>query len=239
MRPLIGVTPDEGWTLEGPGRPPLPRYELKQAYARAVAEAGGLPLVLPYADDEAAIEQYVRTIDALVVTGGAFDIGPEEYGEQARTGMGPVKPGRTRFERRILELALERGLPVLGVCGGMQLLNVVRGGSLYQDIRREWPGALDHEQPFDPREPAHTVLSEPGSLLERLCGPRLEVNTTHHQSVARVGRGLVVSGRSEDDVVEAIEGTGDAFVLGVQWHPELLAGPEQLALYRALVEAAR
>src|SRR4051794_27801390 len=124
MRPLIGGTPDEGLSPERPGRPASPRYELKRAYADAVFDAGGLPLVLPYTADEDAIARYLQQIRGLVVTGGAFDIGPEEYGETVRTGLGPVKPARTRFERRILEMALEQGVPVLGVCGGMQLLNV-------------------------------------------------------------------------------------------------------------------
>lgn len=239
MRPLIGITPDEGASEPRPGRPALSRYELKRAYADAVLGAGGVPLVLPYAEEEAALVRYLETVGALVVTGGAFDIGPQEYGETARASLGTVKPLRTRFERRLLELALARGTPVLGVCGGMQLLNVVRGGTLYQHLPDEVPGALPHEQAHDPREPAHEVRVEPGSLLARICGEGpVPANSTHHQAVRRLGVGLRVSGRTPDGVIEAVEGTDGAFVLGVQWHPELLDDGANRALYGALVEAA-
>ncbi len=238
MRPVIGISCDEGTSDARPGRPASARYELKRAYADAVLAAGGLPLLLAYVDDEATAE-LAGKLDALVVTGGAFDIAPEEYGEAASGQLGPLKPARTRFERRLLEQALALGLPVLGVCGGMQLLNVVQGGTLVQDLATEVPQALAHEQPHDPREPAHEVSVEEGSLLHRICGTRaLPANSTHHQAVAKVGRALAVSGRTKDGVVEAIELPGARFVLGVQWHPELLLDEANWRLYRALVEAA-
>lgn len=239
MRPLIGITPDEGLTDPRPGRPALPRYELKRAYADAVLRAGGLPLVLPYVDDLGAIARLLNKIDGLVVTGGAFDIGPEEYGESAGANLGVLKPARTKFERRLLELALARDVPVLGVCGGMQLLNVVRGGTLIQDLGTELAGALPHEQKHDSREPAHEVAVAPGSALAAITGAgTLHVNTTHHQAVARLGHGLRTTGVAPDGVIEAIELDGARFCLGVQWHPELLESPEQDALYTALVAAA-
>lgn len=237
MRPKIGISPDEGFTTASPGRPALPRFELKQAYAQAVLDAGGLPLVLPYGED-GAVAEYLDAIDGLVVTGGAFDIDPEEYGARASARLGPLKPARTRFERALLEGALERGLPVLGVCGGMQLLSVVRGGSLVQDIATELPGALPHEQPDDPRSPSDEVEFEPGSRLAAICGAdRIAVNSTHHQAVRDPGAGMRVTARSPDGVVEAIEGT-NGFVIGVQWHPELIDAQEHRAIYRALILAA-
>lgn len=233
-RPVVGLTPDLGESAPRPGRPALPRYELKTAYADAVLRAGGLPLVLPFADGEAAAELLARC-DALVVTGGAFDIPPEAYGAAPHAKLGPVKPARTGFEQRLLRLALARDLPVLGVCGGMQLLAVELGGTLVQDIPSELPGALAHEQAGDPRGPAHAVRVVPGSLLARAAGAlELQVNSTHHQAVRTAGKGRV-SGVAPDGVVEGIEGEG-RFVLGVQWHPELM-GEE--GVYRALVEAAR
>ena len=153
MRPVIGITPDVGHTSGRPGRPSLPRYELKQAYADAVLAAGGLPIVLPYADDESAAMEAIELCDGVVITGGAFDIPPELYGASAGERMGPLKRGRTAWEQRVLRAALQEDLPVLGVCGGMQLLAVELGGRLYQDIRDEVPGARDHEQKGDPREP--------------------------------------------------------------------------------------
>jgi len=151
MRPVIGIAPDVGETSARPGRPPMPRYELKIAYADAVLAAGGLPIVLPYSEDETAPREAVGLCDGLVITGGAFDIPPELYGAKAGDRLGPMKRGRTAYEQRVLRAALEAGLPVLGICGGMQLLAVELGGSLYQDIGDEIDGAFDHEQRLDPR----------------------------------------------------------------------------------------
>lgn len=238
MRPAIGITPDIGESTARPGRPAAPRYELKLAYADAVLAAGGLPLVLPYSDDPAAALEAVEICDGVLITGGAFDIPPEAYGAKAGERLGPLKPGRTSWEQRILRAALADDVPVLGVCGGMQLLAVELGGSLYQDIKSEVPGALEHEQPGDPRQPAHPVTVVPGSALAAIVGvATLEVNSTHHQAVKEPGRCRVCA-RAPDGVVEAIELPGKS-VLGVEWHPELLEGREHLALYRALVERAR
>jgi putative glutamine amidotransferase len=237
-RPVVGLTPDVGETAPRPARPSLPLYELKQAYADAVLAAGGLPVVLPYADDESAAFEAVELCDALVVTGGAFDIPPDAYGAQAHRLLGTLKPERTQYEQRALRAALLAKKPVLGVCGGMQLLAVELGGTLYQDIRDELPEALDHEQKVDPRTPGHPARVEPGTRLATIVGrERIDVNSTHHQAVRETGRARVCA-VAPDGVIEAIE-LADSFVIGVQWHPELLPGPEHLALYRALVQAAR
>ena len=238
MRPLIAITPDLSQSTGRPGRPPSPRYELKVAYADAVLAAGGLPVVLPYAEDEAAPAEAVARCDGLVITGGAFDIPPELYGAKPGGRLGPIKPGRTAYEPRVLRAALEADKPVLGVCGGMQLLAVELGGTLFQHIADEVPGALDHEQKHDPRQPGHAVRILPGTMLEAIVGgAELEVNSTHHQAVREPGRARICA-VSPDRVIEAIELPGK-FALGVQWHPELLEGPGHLALYRALVEKAR
>ncbi len=238
-RPNIGVTPDLGQTSSSP---PLPQYELKAAYADAVVRAGGLPLVLPHAEDRAVIDAYLDRISGLLVTGGAFDIPPEAYGETPREGLGPLKEGRTRFETTLLQAALSRNMPVLGICGGMQLLNVVLGGTLVQDIRRELPNARDHEQKHDRTQPAHPVEVKEGTLLGEYVGKgQLMVNSTHHQAVKRVGEKALISAVSPDGVVEAIEAQSYAFAIGVQWHPELLieSVPSHLGLYRAFVAKAR
>ncbi|MFM2153374.1 MAG: hypothetical protein RL199_1809 [Pseudomonadota bacterium] len=239
-RPLVGVTPDDGFSVARPGRPAAARYELKKAYTEAVLRGGGVPLVLPYADEAAVVEAYLDTIDGLLVTGGAFDVDPSLYGAERRDGLGEVKPGRGTFEHRLLSGALARGLPVLGICGGMQLLNVVAGGTLFQDLGRDRPGSLEHEQPHDPALPAHDVRVEASSMLARVCGAlRLPANTTHHQAVDRVGAGLVASGWTEDGVIEAIESVDAAWRVGVQWHPELLDDGHADRLYAAFVEACR
>jgi putative glutamine amidotransferase len=238
MRPVIGITPDVGQTSARPGRPALPQYELKQAYADAVLAAGGLPIVLPYDEAEDARREALDLCQGLVITGGAFDIPADLYGAQAGRRMGPLKRGRTAWEQRLLREALAKDMPVLGVCGGMQLLAVELGGTLLQDIREEAPAALDHEQRGDPSQPDHAVAVLPGTDLAAIVGEqRLEVNSTHHQAVKEPGRARV-SALAPDGIVEAIELPGK-FAVGVQWHPELLAGPAHLALYRALVDRAR
>jgi len=237
-RPIVGVTPDVSETEARPARPSAPRYELKQAYADAVFAAGGLPVVLAYDTDLDRAAESLALCDALVVTGGAFDIPPDAYGARGHRKLGPLKPARTHFEQVVLRAALSDRKPVLGVCGGMQLLAVEVGGTLWQDIREEMPGASDHEQKVDPRLPGHAARVIQGTRLARIVGCDLvQVNSTHHQAVRDPGA-AIVSAVAPDGIIEAIE-LPDRFALGVQWHPELMPGKEHLALYEALVEAAR
>ena len=230
-RPRIGLTLD----ADEAGR----RYELKTSYVEAVLAAGGLPILLPHAKEAAAA--YLALLDGLVVTGGAFDVPPELYGELRRDGCGRTKPERTAFEKDVLEAAIAARMPVLGVCGGMQLMNVVRGGTLHQDLLAD-VGLGGHEQPPPKDVPSHEVLVTEGTHLAALVGAgRLRVNSTHHQAVKEPGQGVLVSARAPDGVVEAIELPDLPFALGVQWHPEavLRHDPRQAGLYRGLVQAAR
>jgi putative glutamine amidotransferase len=236
-RPLVGITPDGTVRPDG-----VLQLELKAPYADAVSRAGGLPAILPWTDDRALLEGYLDRLSALVVTGGAFDVPPEAYGQAAREGLGELKPGRTAFETALIQEALKRNMPLLGICGGMQLLNVVLGGTLHQDILREVPRARDHEQKHDKTQPAHPVEVKDGTHLSECMGKgQLMVNSTHHQAVNQPGKDVVVSAVSTDGVVEAIESTTHPFAVGVQWHPELLvqAMPMHLGLYKALVAKAR
>jgi putative glutamine amidotransferase len=231
MTPRIGLTLDHDAGRRS--------YELGTAYVDAVLLAGGLPVLLPH--DRGAAGAYLALLDGLVVTGGAFDVPPESYGELPRPGCGPTKPARTAFEREMLEAALAQRMPVLGVCGGMQLLNVVRGGTLHQDLPAEL-GVRGHEQPPPKDVPSHDVEVAPGTVLAALVGAgRLRVNSTHHQAVRAPGGGVLVSARAPDGVIEAIEVPDQPFALGVQWHPEAVAAhePRHAAIYRGLVAAAR
>jgi putative glutamine amidotransferase len=214
-------------------------YRLGRAYVEAVLGAGGLPIPLPYGD-AAVAGAYLSLCDAVVITGGDFDVPPERYGEERRAGCGRSNEPRTAFEWALCEAALAARLPLLGVCGGMQLLNVVRGGSLHQDLATEL-GRLGHERGEAPLPSVHPVNVVAGTLLARTAGAGpLTVNSTHHQAVRGVGGGVLVSARAPDEVVEAIELPDLPFALGVQWHPERLVGdPANAAIWRALVEAAR
>lgn len=240
-RPSIAITPDA--SLATP-ESPFVKYEVKAAYADAVLRAGGLPFVLPYTDDRSLLQQYLDRVSGLVITGGAFDIPPEAYGEQGKPGLGVLKQVRTNFELAVLKLALQRKLPVLGICGGMQLLNVAFGGTLIQDLATELPEAKPHEQKHDRTQPQHPIeVKDQTALAEALGGKgQMMVNSTHHQAVKGVGAGLIASAVAPDGVVEAIECIAkDQFALGVQWHPELMLDsvPPNLGIYKLFVHRAR
>ncbi len=232
--PLILVTTDrrapEGH-LPGPRtRPRRPEVYLAEAYVAAVRAAGGTPLLLPPGTTE--VEAVLAGVDGVVITGGAFDIHPSHYGQHVEARLDRVEPTRTETELALARACLARDLPVLGICGGLQVLAVAAGGSLVQDIATQIPDALEHEQPTDPAEGWHQVELA-GGWLQTVLGERPVVNSTHHQAVDDPGH-LRIVGRAPDGVVEACEAPDHDFCVGVQWHPEL----HDPAPYRLLVEAA-
>lgn len=235
-KPRIGITCDFETVTDRRGAP-SPRYLLQEAYVVAIDGAGGEPWLLPHLPAE-RVPSVLEVVDGLLLSGGDFDVPPEFYGEEPRQVLG-VREARSTFERALVLAARDRDLPLLGVCGGMQIVNVSLGGSLYQDLS-EKPGCLEHRQPHDKRQPHHEVRLVPGTLMSRLAGGDvIEVNSTHHQLAKRLGDGLVASGLAPDGVVEAIELPGARFFLGVQWHPEALQHlPPHAAIYRELVQAS-
>ena len=171
--PVIGITVD---SEEPGGYSKFPWYALRENYSTAVTRAGGLPILLPH--EPVHVEHFLARIDALIVTGGAFDVDPALFGAADRHPSVSLKPGRTEFELAMTRGALERDMPVLGICGGQQLLNVVLGGTLIQHIPDEIEGALAHEQPNPRDEPGHAVAVVPNTLLHRICGATaLSVNS--------------------------------------------------------------
>ncbi len=234
-RPVIGLTLDS----EGPGGySKLPWYALRENYCGAVVRAGGLPILLPHEPEQA--ESYLAEIDGLVVTGGAFDVDPALFGAASRHPTVTTKDRRTAFEVKVTRGAVERDLPVLGICGGQQLLNVVLGGTLVQHIPEEVEGALAHEQANPRTEPGHVVTVRPGTLLHRICAAEtLSVNSAHHQAAKDVGEGVVVNAVAEDGVIEGIEDPRRRFCLGVQWHPEYSISAGDARIFAAFVGACR
>ncbi len=208
-------------------RPGRAQVYLNESVVERVRAAGGIPVLLPPGDPDAA-EALLDRVSALVITGGAFDIHPRHYGQAAVARVDRIEEGRTALELALARAAVERGLPLLGICGGMQALAVALGGTLVQDIGTQVPGALEHEQPTDPAAPWHPVHAE--AAWAALFGE--VVNSTHHQAVADPGP-LAVVGRAPDGVVEAVALPGHPFCVGVQWHPELLDG----RLFAALVSS--
>jgi putative glutamine amidotransferase len=239
--PLIGITPD---TIETTSRSaaPEPAIVLTGRYARAVERAGAVPLVLPIASSRAAVRRAIDHLDGIIVSGGDFDIHPKFYGEKPIRALGCVKEERTEFELGLISLALARDMPLLGICGGAQAINVALGGSLYQDIAADFCGAVEHQRGALKDRGGHKVEIPSGTKLRRIVGrSTIEVNTTHHQAVKQTGKGLIVDATAEDGVIEGIESEEHSFVLGVQWHPEFLVHRDraQRQIFAAFVAACR
>ena len=234
MRPLIGITLDS----EPPGGySAFPWYALRANYAGALAGAGALPVALPH--DPALAGDWLDRIAGLVVTGGAFDVDPALYGAPDRHATVSLKDSRTRAELALVQGALARSLPVLGICGGQQLLAVALGGTLVQHIPDSVPHALEHEQPNPRNQPGHAVAVTPGTRLAAIVGAdTMRVNSAHHQAVAHPGPRAVVNARAPDGVVEGIEDPAHPFAIGVQWHPEFLIDPGDRRIFDAFVAAA-
>ncbi len=223
MPPRIGIT-----TSLNDGE-----QRLDRRYVLAVERAGGLPLIVPMLETDAAAEAFAALLDGLVVTGGpAVTDGligalPDDIAETAAA--------RLESDMRLLSSFLHAQRPVLGICYGMQLGNALAGGTLWADVQAQHPAAAVHSQKRGGTE--HDVQPEPGTHLARLLGAeRFSVNTRHIQAVAEAGRGLRVAARAPDGVVEAVE-SEDGLFLGVQWHPERM-GSAMEPLFRALVEKA-
>lgn len=230
-RPRIGITVD---THDSPGQ-----YESPMAYATAVEKAGGLPLLLPYRSDLTLIPQYVEALNGILFSGGN-DLDPSLYGETYHPRAEPIDPLRQRFEMALLQEVERRRLPALGICLGSQLMNVYRGGSLYQFLPElDLKPSIEHRKVADVA-PRHEVELRPESLVAEALGKSaVNANSSHKQAVRKVGKGLRIIGMSPDGVVEGIEDPSFPLFLGVQWHPERLADEEDhLKLFRLLVDKA-
>jgi putative glutamine amidotransferase len=242
MKPVIGVTPDfnAGDRADMGGREPT--YFLRARYVRAIEELGGIPLILPLVADPAARRRLLDGVDGLLLTGSGPDLSPRLYGERQRYTFPLVSERRADFELDIVRQARTRDLPLLGICGGMQAVNVACGGSLFQDIPSQVRKALDHRQQTKAVYTAHRVTVAPKSLLKKIVGQTtLMVNSSHHQSVKTVAPSLIASAVAPDGIVEAVESPAQRFLLAVQWHPEFLFERHKAhrRLFEALIRAAR
>jgi putative glutamine amidotransferase len=228
-KPLIGITTD------------VKTDELKEncylietTYARAIAEPGGIPILLPSLQERSSIlRDAVANIDGLLLPGGR-DMDPKYYNEEPHPKLRLMSKERTESEMVILDEALKQNIPVLGICGGMQLINVFFGGSLYQDIPSMISNAIVHE-----KGARHEILVEDGTLLRGIVKEKnFSIKSYHHQSVKAVGKGLKVSAQCPDGVIEAIEKEGH-FVLGIQWHPEREESEISKRIFRAFIDRCK
>ncbi|KKM10174.1 hypothetical protein SY88_14775 [Clostridiales bacterium PH28_bin88] len=241
MRPLIGVTcaadneNNRSLLLQNP------IFFLNQSYISALSRAGAVPLIIPILD-LSEISGYVELLDGLLITGGGNVLPPEVLREPKLPDLQSQQPRRYVFEQGLIRAALDRDMPVLGICRGHQMINEVSGGSLYLRISMELPSVINHQQGEIPGHiPTHKIKLLPGTKLQRLLGvDKIATNSFHLQAVKEVGDGFVVSAQSEDGVVEAIESTMHRFVMGLQFHPELHHDQPVLAnIFNALVDEAQ
>lgn len=238
--PLIGVT-----TAVTVDKYPERAY-VNASYLNAVQQAGGVPVPLPPQLDAVALGELWQRLDGVLLTGGG-DVDPARFGEPRHPTVSDVSPARDALEIELSHWALERGVPLLAICRGLQVLNVALGGSLHQDIPSGSGSPLDHSQKALQQtrrdQPVHHVKVQEGSRLARILGALdVDVNSFHHQAVKALGRGLSAVAWSPDGIVEGAEmQEGDRFVVGVEWHPEDLVGHDPAArnLFAALVDEAR
>jgi putative glutamine amidotransferase len=235
VRPLIAVT-----TSITVGTTPERAY-VNSTYLRAVQEAGGVPVMLPPQLSADALLTLGERVQGLLLTGGG-DIDPARFGESPHPTVYDVAPSRDTLEMAALRQALDRSIPVLAICRGIQVLDVAMGGSLYQDVFTDPGTEIRHSQKEPRHEPTHKVTLLPGSRLAEVMGTEtVEVNSMHHQAIKGLGRDLVAVAWAPDSLIEGVEGADRSrFLLGVQWHPEELVAHSEPArrLFTALVRAA-
>ncbi len=232
MKPLIGISCSFNQKDE--------RFFLPEAYVEAVIKARGIPLILPGSGSIKAVAPYFRAIKGLLLAGGG-DVDPGLFNEEPLPGLGEVTPDRDRFEIMLVKAAMHRKVPILGICRGIQVLNVACGGSVIQHIPAEIEDPLKHSQSAPRWHSTHQVTINKESRLAGImkCSSA-RVNSFHHQAVRSVAPGFEVTARSSDGVIEAIEHRDSPFVIGVQWHPECMVSRDRKSrlLFRAFVEAA-
>jgi putative glutamine amidotransferase len=235
-QPLIGIT-----SSRIPQRYVRAQFGVTEAYVQAVARAHGLPVLIPLGLPESYLLELLQRLDGVLFSGGG-DVHPRAYGSQPHPKVRGTDEDRDRIEITLLQQARRMDLPILGICRGLQVINVALGGTLYEDIQEQRPGAIQHQyfglRPRDHR--AHPVEILPGSQLRELLGQSSpEVNSLHHQGIRELAAGLTASAYSPDGLIEAFEVPGSRFTLAVQWHPEWLPeDPAMQSLFAHFVSAS-
>ena len=209
-------------------------------YIRAVEAAGGIPVMLPIVDDVEEYAEFARTLDGIIFTGGS-DVGPEWYGEHPTYELGSVKPMRDAFEIRLAkELIEDSDIPILGICRGLQVVNVAMGGTLYQDLRTQRPESFRHDDITYPKWAAvHKVTIDPTSdVYAAYQTEEIEVNSYHHQAIKDLAEGLVVTMTAPDGLIEGVQGETRQNLTAVQWHPEMMVDrkPNYLSIFKWFVK---
>lgn len=220
--------------------PAIERICISNDYIEAIEKAGGIPIILPIVNDYYDVLNQVQLCDGLIFTGG-MDINPKIYNEECRETMGYFYSKVDTYQKKLMEIALENDIPSLCICRGHQLLNVVCGGSLYQDNIEFNKNVLKHFQNANRYETCHTIKTVKGSMIEQIFGVEIWVNSFHHQSINRLGNGLSITAVASDGIIEGIQHNNRIFFVGVQWHPEMLltGSDDMILLFNQLILNAR
>lgn len=229
MRPIIGIcvnqsSDDSIGTMTNLGFRDQDWQLIASDYISAVELAGGCPIILPIVDDIKTIWNFIEKLDGIIFTGGS-DINPQYYDEKPIYELATTNPLRDQYEIVLCKKVLyETEIPVLGICRGCQLINVVAGGTLYQDLETQWLNGFNHKLTSFPKYyPSHKVAIEDGSRLNDIFEKQeLGVNSFNHQAIRDLGENLIATMKAEDGLVEGIEMNGNRFVVAVQWHPEMM-----------------
>ena len=220
MKPLIGILANLT-TIKSGVFTGIESVHLTNSYIYAVEKAGGVPIVIPVNKNKDNIKIQIEAMDGIIVSGGG-DVNPILYQEEPVKELDYIYQDIDEFDIQVINVALENNKPILGICRGLQVLNVALGGSLYQDLKYIKSSHLKHNQQAKPYLGTHYIDIKENSILKQVINKKVLVNSYHHQSVKTLGNNLKVTAYSNDGVIEAIEKVGEKFVLGVQWHPELM-----------------
>ncbi len=226
MKPVIGISGsiliNKGNAFSG-----YRRSYVNQDYVEAVLRAGAIPFIIPFNEDLEATREMVEKVDGIILSGG-HDVNPYYYGEDPMLKIGELFPERDVFDMELYKTAIELKKPIFGICRGYQIINVINGGTLYQDLSYADFVKIKHDQVDNPTQATHFVELEEGTFLKNILGEKYKVNSFHHQILKDVAPGFKVVAKSSDGVIESIEKiTEDSFVIGVQWHPEMLSASNE------------
>jgi putative glutamine amidotransferase len=233
-KPVIGIILDLAKDGGKYSYSKKPWYALRTDYSNIVEKAGGIPILIPYSKD---IKSQLSIIDGLIIPGGDEDVNPKFYGQKITSSTVKTNDIRAEYELEFTRLALEKNIPVFGICNGLQLINVLFGGTLIQHIPDTHKSDINHEQADPKCQPTHDILIQENTLLSELTTEKnIKVNTTHHQAVDKVAKGLTVSARAPDGIIEAVESNDYRFLVGVQWHSEYQNSDLDRNLFKRFVE---
>ena len=231
-KPIIGISIDTGTNKS---YSMFPWYAVRANYINSIISANGIPLMLPSKPE--LVNYYFDLVDGVLLTGGDFDIDPKLYGGKKNKLVNHLDKPRTSFEAKMARLSIKKNKPILGICGGQQLLNVALNGSLIQHIKKT---NIKHEQIQSRNKASHKVQIKKNSKLYKIVKKKeFRVNSAHHQAIKEVGKNLIINATAEDGIIEGIELTNHKFFLGIQWHPEFFISNYDKKIFKAFINACK